>query len=170
MEGSHQSQRPLRVRQTLGRRTTAWGSLHTSCTWAAIQTTIFVFIYHFCSLRNAKMFAGVSLLTFLVEGSYKTKAVQMQFQLQHPDIWLTISCVFTMLEAQQEAPFRAKGTGYFSLDYSKCLLISSCWCWLRKGLSPRCKVSGTSFPLSTLAAKTVIHFISFFLLGQPTPQ
>lgn len=167
MEGSHRSQWPLRVRQTLCRRT-AWGSFQTSCTRAAKQTTIFVFIYRFYSLGNAKLFAGVSLLTILVERSRKTKAVQIQ--LQHPDIWLTISCVFTMLGAQQEAPFRAKGICYFSLDYSKCLLISSCWCWLRKGLSPRCKVSGTSFPLSTLAAKTVIHFISLFLLGQPTPQ
>lgn len=123
-------------------------------------------VYRFCSLRNTKMFVGVSLVTLWVHGSYKTKAVQIQSQLQHHDIWLTISCVFTMLGAS----FRPKGTDYSSLNYSKCLLINSCWCWLRKGLSPRCKASGTSFPLRTLAAKTVTHFISLFLLGQATPQ
>lgn len=72
------------VRLTSGRRT-AWGSLQTSCTQAAIQTTIFAPIYCICSLRNAKMFVTVSLLTFLVEESYKTKAVSIQFQLQY---WL----------------------------------------------------------------------------------
>lgn len=97
------------------------GSLQTSCTQAVIRTTIFVPIYHFCSLRNAKLF--VSLLTFLVEGSYKTKAVWIQFQLQYPDTWLTTSWVFTMLGAQQWA---AEGTGQSTLNYSKCLLISSC--------------------------------------------
>lgn len=63
-----------------------------------------------------------------------------------------------------------KGQGYSSLNYSKCLLISSCWCWL---IGKGC-LQGARWvlilPPEHTCWKTAIHFMSLFLLGQPTSQ
>lgn len=58
--------------------------LHTS---SNTENNLCAHLSFYYSFRNAKLFVRVSLLTSLVEGSYKTKAAWIPFQLQYPDIW-----------------------------------------------------------------------------------